>query len=37
MGAPGSVTSLTFTAGDSGGYERQMWRWSRRLAQQQSP
>jgi SAM-dependent methyltransferase len=32
MSAVGSVTSPTFMAGDGDGYERQMGRWSRRLA-----
>jgi ubiquinone/menaquinone biosynthesis C-methylase UbiE len=32
MGAAGSATSSIFMAGDGDGYERQMGRWSRRLA-----
>jgi SAM-dependent methyltransferase len=32
MGAAGSVASSTFMANDGSGYERQMGRWSRRLA-----
>lgn len=32
MSATGSVPTSTFMAGDGSGYERQMGRWSRRLA-----
>ena len=32
MGAAGSIASSTFMANDGSGYERQMGRWSRRLA-----